>query len=54
MELPDLALIVFTAMVGVSAQFCLIRAYSIAERLIIGSIEYTGLIWAPIFGYLIW
>ena len=42
------------AVMGVSAQLCLIRAYSIAEPSIIGPIEYTGLIWAPIFGYLIW
>ena len=39
---------------GLTAQLCLIRAYSIAEPSIIGPIEYTGLIWAPIFGFTIW
>ncbi len=51
---PDLALISLAAVVGVSAQMCLIRAYSIAEPSIIGPIEYTGLVWGVLFGYVIW
>ena len=50
----DLALISLAAVVGVSAQMCLIRAYAIAEPALIGPFEYTGLIWAALFGYVIW
>ncbi len=50
----DLALVSLAALVGVSAQMCLIRAYSIAEPSVIGPMEYTGLVWAVLFGYVIW
>lgn len=50
----DLGLISLAAVVGVSAQMCLIRAYTIAEPAVIGPIEYTGLVWAALLGYLIW
>ncbi len=50
----DLVLIGLAALVGVSAQMCLIRAYAIAEPSVIGPFEYTGLVWAALFGYVIW
>ncbi len=50
----ELALISLAALVGVSAQMCLIRAYTVAEPSIIGPIEYTGLVWGALFGYVIW
>ncbi len=50
----DLALVSLAALVGVVAQMCLIRVYSIAEPSVIGPIEYTGLVWAVLFGYVIW
>lgn len=53
-SLDDLALISLAALVGVSAQMCLIRAYAIAEPSVIGPMEYTGLVWAALFGYVIW
>lgn len=50
----DLALVSLAALVGVSGQMCLIRAYALAEPSVVGPIEYTGLIWATLMGYLIW
>ena len=50
----DYALVSLAALVGVSGQMCLIRAYTLAEPSVVGPIEYTGLIWATLMGYLIW
>lgn len=50
----DYALVSLAAVVGVSGQMCLIRAYTLAEPSVVGPIEYTGLIWATLMGYLIW
>lgn len=53
-SLMELGLVSLAALVGVTAQMCLIRAYAIAEPAVIGPIEYTGLVWGALFGYLIW
>ncbi len=50
----DFALVSLAALVGVSGQMCLIRAYTLAAPSVVGPIEYTGLIWATLMGYLIW
>jgi drug/metabolite transporter (DMT)-like permease len=39
---------------GVIAQLSIIRAYSVATPTVIAPFEYSGLIWAALFGYLIW
>ena len=49
-----LLLIAFVALFGVAAQFLITKAYTLANPAITSPFEYTGLVWAAIFGYLIW
>lgn len=50
----DLALIAGLTAVGVLGQLSLIRAYSIAMPSVVAPFEYSGLIWAALFGFVIW
>lgn len=54
LPLDALALLAGLTAFGVIAQLSIIRAYSIAMPTVIAPFEYSGLIWAAIFGYLIW
>ncbi|NKB63481.1 MAG: EamA family transporter [Gammaproteobacteria bacterium] len=47
-------LIIFAALFGVVAQLTLVKAYSMASPSLIAPFEYLGLVWAAIFGFVIW
>ena len=50
----SLALVAFVALFGVSAQFLITKAYTIANPAITSPFEYSGLDWAALFGFMIW
>ena len=53
-DVTTVSLITSVALFGVTAQFCLIKAYSIAPPSLIAPFEYTGLLWAALLGFIIW
>ena len=53
-DVTTVSLIASVALFGVIAQFCLIKAYSIAPPSLIAPFEYTGLLWAALLGFIIW
>jgi len=52
--LSEYLMISATAFFGVIAQFGVTKAYAIASPSLIAPFEYTALIWAAVFGYLVW
>lgn len=54
MDLGAVTLVALTAFFGVIAQLSLTKAYSVATPSVVAPFEYTGLIWAALFGFLIW
>lgn len=54
MDSDALMLITFVALIGVAAQFLITKAYTLANPSITSPFEYTGLVWAAMFGYIIW
>jgi len=52
--LSEYMLITATAFFGAIAQFGVTKAYAIASPSLIAPFEYTALIWAAVFGYLVW
>ncbi len=50
----DLPLLCLTGLVGGLSQFCLTGAYSRAPAAIIAPFGYTQLLWAMLFGWLLW
>src|SRR5262249_9349450 len=48
------ALLVAMGVLGGTAQFCMTHAMRLAAPSILASFEYTALLWAILFGYLIW
>ena len=53
-SMEALGLLAAISAFGVVAQLCLIKAYSVASPSIVAPFEYTGLIWAAVFGFVIW
>ena len=51
---PDLGLLVLCGLVAGTAQYCLTAAYSAAPVSVIGPFNYSALIWAALWGYLVW
>ena len=47
-------LLVVAGFFGVIAQGALVKAYSIASPSLVAPIEYSGLVWAAIFGFVLW
>jgi drug/metabolite transporter (DMT)-like permease len=54
LALDQYLLITATAFFGAIAQFGVTKAYAIASPSLIAPFEYTALVWAAIFGYLVW
>jgi drug/metabolite transporter (DMT)-like permease len=52
--MDGLALLIATGLVGGCAQLCLTRAYSLAPAAVIAPFTYASLLWAVLFGWLIW
>lgn len=52
LNLTELLLILSLGPIGISAQYCTIRGYRIAEVSVLGPIDYTWLIFAGLLGYL--
>ena len=53
-DLGAVGLVAGVAVFGVFAQFCLIKAYTVATPSVVAPFEYSGLVWAALFGFLIW
>jgi len=54
---PDLAgfgMFVAMGLVGVVGHFCLTQGFRYAAAAVVGPFNYTGLIWATLFGYVVW
>lgn len=54
MDSDALLLIALVALFGVTAQFLITKAYTLANPSITSPFEYTGLVWAALFGFVIW
>lgn len=52
--LADLGLMVATGLCGGLTQHLITRAYMLAPAAVIGPFNYSALLWAALFGYLIW
>lgn len=52
--LSDLSLMLALGVIASIGFFCLVKAYSIAPMSVVAPFEYTYIIWAILFGYLIW
>ncbi|WP_420569105.1 DMT family transporter [Thalassovita sp.] len=53
MPLPDLAGMAVIAVLGFIAAFCLVAAYVRAEAAMVAPMQYSQIIWAAIFGYVL-
>lgn len=49
----DLLLMLFLGLVSVSAQYCIVTGFSYAPVYVVGPLEYTTLLWAIMFGWLL-
>ena len=54
LSIEQFSMIAIAAFFGVIAQLCLVKAYSIERPSVIAPFEYSGLVWAAVFGFLIW
>jgi drug/metabolite transporter (DMT)-like permease len=52
--LIGLLLMAATGLLAGSAQYCLTEAFRIAPPSVIAPFEYTSLLWAMLFGFLVW
>ncbi|HLI13387.1 MAG TPA: DMT family transporter [Alphaproteobacteria bacterium] len=52
--LADFALFVLLGLVGFAGQFCQTQAFRYGPVAVVGPFNYTGLVWATVFGYLVW
>ncbi len=50
----DLALLVGVGLIGGVGQFCITRAFRLAEATAIAPLDYTAMAWALLLGYLVW
>jgi len=50
----DLAMLVAIGLIGGVGQYCMTRAFRLAEAAAIAPIDYTSMAWAILLGYLIW
>lgn len=53
-DLMDLTLMIGVGLAGGAAQFCVFEGFRYAAASVVAPLEYTALIWAFLFGYLIW
>ncbi|MEO8684036.1 MAG: DMT family transporter [Devosia sp.] len=54
MDARSIAFVLFAGLVGGVAQFALIDGARLVPAGVMGTVEYTALIWAFVFGYLFW
>jgi drug/metabolite transporter (DMT)-like permease len=52
--LPDAAMLVTIGFTGGFAAFCMFEAFRFAPIAVVAPFEYSSLIWATLYGYLIW
>ena len=52
-SLPDLALMAGVGLLSVMAQFCIISAYRASPAALVAPSQYSQIIWASIFGYIV-
>jgi drug/metabolite transporter (DMT)-like permease len=53
-NLVDFGLFIAMGLVGVIGHFCLTNAFRYAAAAVVGPFNYTGIIWATAFGYVVW
>ena len=53
-DLPGFGMFVAMGLVGVVGHFCLTQGFRYAAVAVAGPFNYTGLIWATLFGFLVW
>lgn len=53
-DLFELSIFAFTGLASAVGQFLMLRAFRYGEVSLLAPIEYTGLIWAAVLGYLLW
>lgn len=53
-DLASFALFASMGLVGVIGHFCLTQGFRYAAVAVVGPFNYTGLIWATLFGFLLW
>ena len=54
MDARSIAFVVIAGLVGGAAQFALVDAARLVPAGVLGTVEYSALIWAFVFGYLFW
>lgn len=52
--LPDFGLLALLGLAGGTAQYLMTQAFRLAPAAVIAPFNYTSMIWAALFGYLIW
>ncbi|UXN70675.1 DMT family transporter [Devosia neptuniae] len=54
MSTPQIIMVVATGLVGGTAQYLLVDAARLVPASVLGTVEYSALIWSFVFGYLFW
>lgn len=54
MSTPQIVMVVATGLVGGTAQYVLVDAARLVPASVLGTVEYSALIWSFVFGYLFW
>jgi drug/metabolite transporter (DMT)-like permease len=54
MDLRTLSIVVITGAMGGAAQYLLVNAARLVPAGVLGTVEYSALVWAFLFGYLFW
>jgi drug/metabolite transporter (DMT)-like permease len=54
MSTPQIVMVVATGLVGGTAQYLLVDAARLVPASVLGTVEYSALIWSFVFGYLFW
>ena len=50
----DLGLMILTGLLGAAVQYCGTHAYTLGPAAVIGPFTYSAILWATLFGWLIW
>ena len=53
-DLADFGLMALTGLLGGAVQYCGTRAYTLGPAAVIGPFNYSAILWATLFGWLIW
>jgi len=53
-DIGQIGLLVITGLIAGTAHFLIIAAYRHAQAAVVAPFEYTGLIWASLYGFVIW